>query len=394
MNILTLTNETYPYKWPTISVLLEKNLSELVDNIVFVSVKLSDEKIIETFYKENKYYNLIPASKINKINNLITNLRNKYIMKNVAESMINDKKIDIIIVRNGILEGYIGLYLRRKYNIPVVFMLTDLPYYYHLLDLKKGIKHFLKYIKASFEEILTKNIIKRADMLSSTNGISKFYSKKIKIRSTHSLKSAAPTSFIHFDKKPSYDSKNLIVSFGTIAPERNPTFLLKVVDKIKENKLFDVKLHIIYRDKNELHSDSLRKTIKSMNLEKQIELIENIEYSEMPKYVSKANLSISAIPPVLSYKLSTPIKVIESLSVGIPVVANSEIIDQKNVLLKSKGGILTRYNVNEFAKAVEWLLAHPPMAEVMGQRGKIWIKKHRSHKIEANFFHRTLENLL
>ena len=44
--------------------------------------------------------------------------------------------------------------------------------------------------------------------------------------------------------------------------------------------------------------------------------------------------------------VSTPTKLVEYMSVGLPVLANHEIIDQKFLIRNSKGGVLSDFNPN------------------------------------------------
>jgi len=65
---------------------------------------------------------------------------------------------------------------------------------------------------------------------------------------------------------------------------------------------------------------------------------------------------------------------------GKPVVANEEILDQKEVLKQSGGGILVPYTPEAFADAIIELVDNPEKAAEIGRRGREWVVKNRSYE--------------
>ena len=101
---------------------------------------------------------------------------------------------------------------------------------------------------------------------------------------------------------------------------------------------------------------------------------------EVPSVISGSFIGVSPIPPRDFFINSTPTKVIEYLALGIPVVANTEIIDQEKIIEKSGGGIGVKYSEQQFANALIWLLNNPEHAKKMGDKGRKWIINNRTNE--------------
>jgi len=100
----------------------------------------------------------------------------------------------------------------------------------------------------------------------------------------------------------------------------------------------------------------------------------NVPYNKVKYYISLGYLSISPIPPIPPYLISSPTKVIEGLGLGIPVIANSEIQDQYSVIKESNGGISVPYNIELFTKAIQKIINNSSLRENMAKNGKKYIK--------------------
>ena len=70
--------------------------------------------------------------------------------------------------------------------------------------------------------------------------------------------------------------------------------------------------------------------------------------NDVPLYVKASDINISFIKPVYSKLSSSPTKLAEVLAMGIPVIVNSGVGDVKEIVEKSKGGIV----IDEFGKEV------------------------------------------
>jgi glycosyltransferase involved in cell wall biosynthesis len=95
------------------------------------------------------------------------------------------------------------------------------------------------------------------------------------------------------------------------------------------------------------------------------------------------DITLSLVPPRDYYKISSPTKMYESLVLGIPVIANREIHEQRKVIEQSGGGILCDYNTNSLKEAIGSLFSKKEDLKEMGIAGKEYILKHYEYRILA-----------
>jgi len=85
---------------------------------------------------------------------------------------------------------------------------------------------------------------------------------------------------------------------------------------------------------------------------------------EVPLYTKASDINISFIKPVYSKLSSSPTKLGEVLSMGIPIIVNSGVGDVKSIVEKSKGGIVidqfTRESYAMIADRIPALLQSDP----------------------------------
>jgi len=76
-------------------------------------------------------------------------------------------------------------------------------------------------------------------------------------------------------------------------------------------------------------------------------MVVNVNYSEVPSYMKASDISISFIRPVFSKKGSSPVKVGETLCMGIPLITN-DIGDCGTIIKQCNAGIV----INEFSSSI------------------------------------------
>ena len=111
-----------------------------------------------------------------------------------------------------------------------------------------------------------------------------------------------------------------------------------------------------------------------------IQFIENTTREELFQIIQIADFSVSAIPPVERFLISSPTKVFESLSLRCPVIANNEIKEQREIIEKSEGGILVDYKQEEFVDAILSILQGNIDLKSMGEKGHAYVLEHRNYE--------------
>jgi len=96
--------------------------------------------------------------------------------------------------------------------------------------------------------------------------------------------------------------------------------------------------------------------IQKYDLEKNIELKNNVPYHDVVKYYNQSKIGLGIFLPIETHKIILPIKLFEYMAMGLPIVA-SNFGHIHNYVLNDKVGVTVNSNKpNEIAKAVKELL--------------------------------------
>jgi glycosyltransferase involved in cell wall biosynthesis len=180
------------------------------------------------------------------------------------------------------------------------------------------------------------------------------------------------------DIKDQYKLKdnNVILYVGSLDKLRSLSLIIYSFSKVLVSNI-NAKLLIVGdgTDKNNLENLSIR-----LGIEKNVIFTGQVAYTQIPYFISVADICLSPIPPLDIYKISSPTKLFEYMSIGKPIVANKEIPEQRIVLDESGCGILVEFNSDSFADGITKLLNDPKNSKEMGIKGYDWVRKNRSYK--------------
>lgn len=313
-------------------------------------------------------------------------------------------RIDIILVRNNLFTGIIGLIVSRLRNNYFAFIRAfpneDLILSYAgLFELKFKI---LRIQLLKIKKYLILKLLNRADLIFTK---SELFSRKLHALgiSSHKLKSIPMGFDCTVDIKSLHDSRNSILKahnlegkkiisyLGAMDKPRNLYFLIRTMYFVKK-EIEDVVLLMIGGNNTEINA--LKSYTQQLNLTKIILYLGKKEKCDVYKYIAISDIGVSPIPPIPAYEISSPTKVIETLGMCKPVVANQEIYDQKKVISESKGGICVPYSEKDFANAIIYLIKNEDKAREMGIKGSNYIETHRCYKVLAGEAEESLIKLL
>ena len=115
-------------------------------------------------------------------------------------------------------------------------------------------------------------------------------------------------------------------------------------------------------------------------------------YSEGLTLASSCTLGLSPFPRGPLSESASPTKVIEYLTLGLPVVCNDQ-PDQARVVRESGGGLCVGLTVDAFAAAIRQLLEEPEQARAMGEAGRGCAGQNRDYRSIATNVAGTLRTL-
>jgi hypothetical protein len=101
--------------------------------------------------------------------------------------------------------------------------------------------------------------------------------------------------------------------------------------------------------------------------------------SEVPSVIKASDINISFIRPVYSKISSSPTKLGEVLSMGIPVICNSGVGDVKEIVMNANAGyIIDGFSESDFSRAIDSIpqLLQKPPASIRNAIRKIYDLEH------------------
>ena len=124
----------------------------------------------------------------------------------------------------------------------------------------------------------------------------------------------------------------------------------------------------------------LREEVARLRLENAVEFTGFIPLKKAFEYIQNADVCVSPYYPTFVLNSTSPTKLIEYMAMGKATVVTDH-PEQRLVISKSQAGICVPYDENSFAQAVIKLLKNPQMRKKMGERGKHFVKKHRTYEV-------------
>jgi len=342
-------------------------------------------------YKNIKIYNIKHKNKvegfflyripINAINNVSYILR-KIFSFSKTKDLVNKESIDIIVSVDRILDIVLGYLISKFQKIPFIYRF-DFPLYESIIyQFKKGRRLWIFKVPFAKLAILLRNyFIKKADLVLPISNEIKGYVLSLGINPSkvEIVHSGAIIPNVQKNIYKKYD----LVYLGTQAENRKLDFLIKVLQHLNE-KIQNVKL-VMIGDINK----KLERIVKGKKLEDNVKFAGYVSNLKLAKLLQQSKLGLCPQPTEDFFKTMSPLKFVEYLACGLPVVA-TDIPEQKEVIKKHKCGICVPHDERKFADAIIYLLNHPKKAEQMGIRGQKFVREHRTFdvlgkKIEKRF---------
>jgi glycosyltransferase involved in cell wall biosynthesis len=104
---------------------------------------------------------------------------------------------------------------------------------------------------------------------------------------------------------------------------------------------------------------SLRKLSQQLGVEAQVQFLGVFAYDALPSLLAQADIGITTAHPQSSFRrYASPLKIIEYMAAGLPVIANR--LGQTEIIINESGaGLLVENSPEEFAQAAASLLLDP-----------------------------------
>jgi len=316
--------------------------------------------------------------------------------KNIFKSIKNvliEHDINYIVVRNNVWLGLIVLLVQNIGNMKRIFIRA---FPSELLRIHNSQKHnFLKKqlstIKNRILLLIVDYVLKGFDIIFArseefSNNLSlrinrKVFSLPMGFDTNWMINKEKKTQILH---KLNPDNKSIIGYIGAIDEGRNIDFIVNIF-KGAFSLNTDSILGFIITESPIYEKTYVNSLIQKHGLQSKLNVLGPYTYADMPHLLSNMTVTISPIPPIPPYLVSSPTKTVESIGLGVPVVGNMEIKDQEFIINGSGCGICVKYDVADFVNGIQTILLHPDK-EKMAQNGISFINKYRTYEKITDHF--------
>jgi glycosyltransferase involved in cell wall biosynthesis len=248
---------------------------------------------------------------------IIKNITGRINHKRLIKTKLQNREIDVVFLYSVFINGTNTLRLCKKYNIPVIYRVLDA---YHLLR-----RNYFTMLPLYLGE---RYIYRNADVVCLINEAMAEYVNKVAGKNIEDrikvLIHGVDMSF--FERKEK--NKELLNRYGLSETDRififlGTTYVFSGIDVIVEkfekirNKIPNAKLLVVGRGDLD---DKLKKLVNEKNLHDCVILTGLRPYNEMPDFIKIADLSLNPFFINIITKDIIPIKVLNCLAGGSPVL--------------------------------------------------------------------------
>lgn len=169
--------------------------------------------------------------------------------------------------------------------------------------------------------------------------------------------------------------KKWAVYVGTLNPGRNLSFLVDIVARLSE-KMPEIGLLVLGVSSRPEYLARIQDYARKRGMYDRIVWHPPVPEDCLPDIIALADVGLSPFPLNQIYVNNSPVKVLEYLRSGIPVVS-SAVPDAETVIAGCGLGIVADNTPESFAAAVVQLMDAPSCAETSGA-ARVWLSEHRS----------------
>ena len=295
----------------------------------------------------------------------------------VGSEALRAHDVALVQARTGMPEGLAAWWLARRHQKPFVFQCSFPVALSRRLALEARGRKWLARTTAGVENLIRDGIGKRAHLvLAISDEMARQWprpSPRVEV-----LPLGADVSVVPEDVTPVSAPSASVIYFGSMDAKRDLQFLLRVFARVVK-ALPDAHLLML----GDARGSGLEGAASSMDLAERVTFLDRVPRREVPRYLRAARCSVAAIPPTPLYRVSSATKVVESLALAVPVVANREIPDQRELIEASGGGYCPPYEEAAFTESLVALLADAEEARRRGGAGRRYVVEHRSYAVLA-----------
>ena len=379
LSLMILPKERFPLKRVRLSELFVKHMASRGNTLHWL---LQNEENVEASDTGNNRFHISGRA---LTGNVLLNFLNRFrrLKKlGMGKKVLNSERIDIIIANDGIIEGFIGLNLARKHNIPFAFYLSSLFFDMDRNNLKvdRSPKTVIKAVESYPKEALIGYLVRRCDVFHPISEAMERYMVDVRRGGrTYPLPLCPADVFVENGRTRSLEEGERVelVYIGQISRLRRLDVPIEVLDILNRETGPEFHLTLVGEVFDKGYTDELLEEAGRRGVGKYLTIKEPVRLERVPAELSGSHVGLCLLPPIDAYKVSSPTKVLEYLALGIPVVANREIEDQRRVIELSGGGETPSFESREIAKSIMKMVRDRGILSEMSRKGREWVLSNR-----------------
>lgn len=168
-----------------------------------------------------------------------------------------------------------------------------------------------------------------------------------------------------------------LLYLGSLGRIRRLDFLIRAFALVR-NAVPAANLYLVGGGTHPSDEVFLQSEAARLGLQAAIFFVGVLPQAQALRYAQEADVCASPFYPTPVLRSTSPTKLVEYMALGKAVVANDH-PEQRRVLEESAAGYCVPYEERAFADAVIALLQHPEASRQMGERGRQYVREHRSY---------------
>jgi glycosyltransferase involved in cell wall biosynthesis len=191
------------------------------------------------------------------------------------------------------------------------------------------------------------------------------------------------------------DSGPTVAYLGTLLRERGLTLLIAALAEVLP-RVPDARLEFIGSGNMPEDEAALREAARRFGIESSVTITGWLPMREAWQRTLAARVCVSPYRPIPILRSTSPTKLVEYMALGKPVVGNDH-PEQSQVLRQSGAGLVCAWDARDLANALVTLLLKPALCRQMGEAGRRYVERHRTHlaltDLVLDRYHTTLREL-
>jgi glycosyltransferase involved in cell wall biosynthesis len=321
---------------------------------------------------------------VNRWNKLITFVLKARLMDRLAR-----ERPDVLQVRDLVTEGILGLWAARRHGVRFAYQLDHPHFEARLMELDLGERgRPFERLWMRLWTVLRRVVLRGADLVFPISlGMADLLRDREGVDPRRMVVFPVGISRATFEqggagevdaRVAALQGQSAVCYLGSLATRRDPGLIFGAIEEVCR-RVSESRFLVV----GEM-SPAIRRLLPA-GVEERLLFVPFVPHDEVPALLRAARVGIFPIAlddPYGVYRTSSPLKVVEYLSAGLPVVA-SRVRDAEDVLGESGGGVCVENDPVVFAQAIEGYLRDPDRARRAGASGRAWIETHRLFDVLA-----------